>query len=67
MAGSLGSGRVEYTKGRTILHFGSPAAPSGRDARKRALEDLYGADVPDSTAERVVMRDDVDPVVLSVN
>lgn len=38
-----------------------------RDAKRRALEDLYGGDVPDSTVDRVIMRDLVDPVVLSVN
>ncbi len=31
--------------------------PAGRDARKRALEESYGAEVPDSTADRVIMVD----------
>lgn len=50
---SLGSGRVEFHADRPIVHFGSPT----RAAKKRALEDLFGAEVPDSTADRVVMID----------
>jgi len=41
--------------------------PGEREAKRHALEDLYGADVPDSTVDRVIMRDTADPVVLSVN
>lgn len=34
-----------------------------RNAAKRAaLEDFYGADVPDSTVARVMVRDTDDPV-----
>lgn len=56
----MGSGKVEYTPGRRILHFGSPSAS---DAKKRALEEFYGAEVPDSTVSRVIMRDfSSDPV-----
>lgn len=56
---SLGSGKVEFSADRPIIHFGSPP---GRAAKKRALEEFYGAEVPDSTADRVVMRDAADPV-----
>ncbi|CAN7265944.1 hypothetical protein LJR186_001214 [Microbacterium foliorum] len=31
--------------------------PTERAARKRALEDFYGAEVPDSTVDRVIMVD----------
>ncbi len=51
---SLGSGKVEYTPGRPLIHFGSPI---GRDAKKRALEEFYGGEVPDSTVERVIVLD----------
>jgi hypothetical protein len=51
---SLGSGRVEYHADRPLIHFGSP---SEHDAKKRALEDFYGGDVPDSTVKRTVVRD----------
>jgi hypothetical protein len=40
--------------------------PTERDAAKRALEDFYGGEVPDSTVDRVIVID-VEPVVLSVN
>lgn len=32
--------------------------PDGRDAKTRALEEFYGADVPQSTVDRVMVRDD---------
>ncbi len=50
---SLGSGKVEYTPGRPLIHFGSP----GRVAKKAALEDFYGGEVPASTVDRVIVRD----------
>lgn len=56
---SLGSGKVEYQPDHPIVHFGSPSP--GRAAKKRALEDLYGGEVPDSTADRVIMRDADEP------
>lgn len=36
--------------------------PAGRDAKRRALEEFYGGEVPDSTVDRVIMLDDVDLV-----
>lgn len=50
---SLGSGKVEYTPDHPIIHFGSP----GHAAKKRALEDFYGGEVPESTVRRVIVRD----------
>lgn len=31
--------------------------PGEHAAKRRALEDFYGAEVPESTVERVIMRD----------
>jgi len=36
--------------------------PGERDAKRRALEEFYGGEVPDSTVDRVVMRDEPDLV-----
>lgn len=50
---SLGSGKVEYTPDRPIIHFGSPE----HAAKKHALEDFYGGEVPESTVRRAIVRD----------
>ncbi|WP_144795712.1 hypothetical protein [Microbacterium paludicola] len=57
---SLGSGRVEYRPDHPIVHFGSPSRAE-RAAKKRALEEFYGGEVPDSTVARVIMRDVGEP------
>ncbi|WP_433584565.1 hypothetical protein [Microbacterium hydrocarbonoxydans] len=31
--------------------------PTGRDAKRRALEEFYGGEVPESTVERVTVLD----------
>ena len=54
---SLGSGKVEYHADRPLIHFGSPSA---HDAKKRALEEFYGGEVPESTVARVIVRDHID-------
>ncbi|MEV4737169.1 MULTISPECIES: hypothetical protein [unclassified Microbacterium] len=41
--------------------------PVGRDAKRRALEDFYGGEVPDSTVDRVVVLDADDLVHLFVD
>lgn len=51
---SLGSGKVEHT-GRPVVHFGSPA-PADREEKRAALQDLFGGEVSDATADRVIMR-----------
>lgn len=51
---SLGSGKVDYHADRPLIHFGSPSAA---DAKKRALEDFYGGEVPASTVARVSVID----------
>ncbi len=39
-----------------------------RDAKRRALEDFYGGEVPDSTVDRIDVRDiGPDHVVRSIN
>lgn len=57
---SLGSGKVEYHSDRPLVHFGSPSADG---AKKRALEEFYGGEVPESTVARVIMRDADDDLV----
>ncbi|WP_336633435.1 MULTISPECIES: hypothetical protein [unclassified Microbacterium] len=42
--------------------------PGERDARMRALEEFWGGDVPESTADRIVYRDIRSEVILrSIN
>lgn len=42
--------------------------PGERDAKRRALEEFWGVDVPESTADRIVYRDVRPEVVLrSIN
>lgn len=51
LAGALRS-RPRYSKGTAMTHD-----PGERDEKRRALEDFYGGEVPDSTVDRVLVRD----------
>lgn len=62
---SLGSGKVEYRPDHPIVHFGSPAPacdtsscrPGDRAAKRRAIEEFYGGEVPASTIDRLTLID----------